>query len=667
MHIAPLPALRAAPSMEDRPVRAAALSLAELSFGGADLFAHPGGIGLTVAFVSPHLDFADVTRRLKERLPPGTPMVAVSTAGELVGESTSAYCATGDSWDRVVVQTYSRDVIGGVSIHAVPLPNQDIRRGGPAISHDQRLARLRDSLEAIRVPFPLDHRRVLALTFVDGLSHAENHLMEAVYGSGRFPVLFLGGSAGGKFDFRHTWLFDGERVLEDHALLVFTQVGEGYRFGVLKSQNFQRTATRFVVADADPDRRVVRSVIDPDTLQTMPFVTALARALDCRPEQVENRLGRRTFGVEVGGDLFVRSIAALDVEAGSAAFFCDVAFGDTLILLEAGDFVASTRADYQRFLQGKPQPVGALFNDCVLRRLNNAGALDNLNVFAGVPLAGFSTFGEMFGININQTLTAVFFFPDTGQFADDLIDRFPAHYAGFQQYFLSRHLRRAEVLSSIRARLLDMSLSATEATMGLIEDVAEASRQTEALGAELGKVKHGIVRQAQTMDQQAELKVVLGNDLENVAQEVHMIDGVLSVMAKITAQTRLLALNATIEAARAGEAGKGFAVVAGEVKNLADDTRKALERSRNCLDGLTASAGALSDRMEGAKGAMEAASRAGQDLVGSIEAALVRALDARAGVLKNVEAIGEHRSVIDDVLSRSREVHLLEKIAGGSG
>ncbi|MBP0574955.1 hypothetical protein J8J27_30020, partial [Mycobacterium tuberculosis] len=83
----------------------------------------------------------------------------------------------------------------------------------------------------------IDAHDTFALTFVDGLSMSESYLMEAAYTEGRFPCLFVGGSAGGKLDFKRTALFDGTRVLENHAVIAFVKMAPGMRYAAMKSQN----------------------------------------------------------------------------------------------------------------------------------------------------------------------------------------------------------------------------------------------------------------------------------------------------------------------------------------------------------------------------------------------------------------------------------------------
>ena len=68
-----------------------------------------------------------------------------------------------------------------------------------------------------------------------------------------------------------------------------------------------------------------------------------------------------------------------------------------------------------------------------------------------------------------------------------------------------------------------------------------------------------------------------------LAQKTQAIGEINALITDVAEQTHLLALNAAIEAARAGEHGRGFSVVAGEVKSLAEQSKKATVQVRQIL------------------------------------------------------------------------------------
>lgn len=82
------------------------------------------------------------------------------------------------------------------------------------------------------------------------------------------------------------------------------------------------------------------------------------------------------------------------------------------------------------------------------------------------------------------------------------------------------------------------------------------------------------------------------------SQKVKEIDTLTEEILAISSQTNLLALNASIEASRAGEAGRGFAVVADEIRELADDSRQAVDQIRKVTEDVVHSVAFLSESAE---------------------------------------------------------------------
>lgn len=420
-----------------------------------DLLFHGTPAALVLAYISSRVDFNDTIMRLQALC--GTiPLIAVSTAGGLYApqQGDALYISTATQPDSVVLQIFPPDLFQEMQIISVSLHNHDIRNGSFTMNASTRIASIARELEHIEPAFIIDARDTVALTFIDGLSCCESYFMEAIYASNKFPCMFVGGSSASKLDFKHSYIYNGSRILENHAVVILLKLAHGRSYSVLKTQNFKEEDISFEVAEADTDRRTIYAIYDSETGAKHPAAHYIAKVLGVSVAGLADYFKRKTFGIRIGRAYYCRSISGINPATGAITFYCDVNPGDHLFLSQAVDLEAYTQSEVEAFLSSRPPALGAILNDCSLRRVNNDLDQQPLNSCWPLPVAGFSTFGEIFGINVNQTLSALVFFDSSGDpyWVDPFVQEFPLYYASYSGYFALRREQARSNLALVQTR-----------------------------------------------------------------------------------------------------------------------------------------------------------------------------------------------------------------------
>ncbi len=127
----------------------------------------------------------------------------------------------------------------------------------------------------------------------------------------------------------------------------------------------------------------------------------------------------------------------------------------------------------------------------------------------------------------------------------------------------------------------------------------------------------------------------IAQQIVNLSDQTGQITTVSELVADLASQTNMLALNAAVEAARAGEQGKGFSVVAGEIRKLADQSKKSADKINALADDIqTAINRTVMVTDEGTKTVNE-----GIDLAQSTAATFAGVTDAINNVFLNSQQI----------------------------
>ena len=554
-----------------------------------ELYDVPGGPAVVLGFVSADLSMDDVARAVQSVSPPDVKFLLMTTCGELTrtAGAHSYYMEAKDGRAKVLLQVFSKRMIAQTYMMTLPLHNEDMKRGEVTLTPAERVAKITADVRAERIPFPVRFDDTFAFVYVDGVSACESFVLRALYDAESLPCPYIGGSAGGALDFSHTYIYNGSQVLENHAVVLVVKLADDYRYSVFKTQAAEETGEKWTVIGSDATFRTVDTVANAqgrpvpltDVLMDYLHVSDIAALTDA--------LADYTFATHIGNQFYIRSLQRIDEAAKRMHFFCDITAGEELFLMRRAHFIETLKSDYAGFAKGKPAPIGVVMNDCILRRLTFAGELAGADLFDGISVTGYSAFGEIAGLHINETLTAIFFYQISGgSFYDGYMDRFPSVYALCQKSFLEHDIARLQIIDKLKDGIMgEFHVYRSEMT-GMAKTMAQIGESAESVSALIDKLSGGLGGQGDMTKELLGRNAEITPKLERLTESTKKIEQVMNMITEISAQINLLALNAAIEAARAGEMGRGFAVVAGEVRKLSENTRERLEASDEAISAL---------------------------------------------------------------------------------
>jgi hypothetical protein len=334
-------------------------------------------------FATPALNPVELGAELKREFG-GVPSLGCTTAGEL--DSTAVLDGS------VVLMACDADVVEQAAVAAVA----DVHRPESVAQALGQIAQQACSSSA-----EADPSHYLGLVLHDGLSGAEEAVMEAL--SSRTNIPFVGGSAGDGGKFERTHVFTNFVAQSGTSGLALLKLRRPYR--ILKTQSFRILDPVLTVTDADESRRTVRS------FNGRPAAQEYARVLNTTVQSLPTYFRSHPVGLLIGNDEpYVRSPQQL--RGTDVVFYCHVKPGMDLRLLESRDIVEDTERDLKRELAAMGACRGIINFNCILRtqELMQQRACEAYSaLFRDIPAIGFSTYGESYIGHINQTATMVLF------------------------------------------------------------------------------------------------------------------------------------------------------------------------------------------------------------------------------------------------------------------
>jgi hypothetical protein len=336
---------------------------------------------MVMFFASSCYDASTISRAMKEAFPAAT-VIGCSTAGEIV---------TGKMLkESLVAMAFSAEVISDVAVGVMT-----------GIAGNPTSPKVADTFKSFEAYYgvgmrDMDFTRYVGLILVDGLSSAEEKIMDSI--GDLTNVLFIGGSAGDDLKFARTFVYVDGEAYANAAILALVKPAKG--FEIVKTQSFRSSGKCLVATEVN---EAAREVISFDGI---PAAQAYANALGLSAEEAPNRFMDHPLGLVAGDEIFVRS--PQQVKDGKMVFYCNVLKGMELSVLNSTNIIEDTEKAIKEKTTAAQGVAGIINFNCILRtlELESKGLTEAYGkIFTDVPTIGFSTYGEEYLGHINQTAT----------------------------------------------------------------------------------------------------------------------------------------------------------------------------------------------------------------------------------------------------------------------
>ncbi|WLR50409.1 methyl-accepting chemotaxis protein [Bacillus tianshenii] len=202
----------------------------------------------------------------------------------------------------------------------------------------------------------------------------------------------------------------------------------------------------------------------------------------------------------------------------------------------------------------------------------------------------------------------------------------------------------SEGVSTAAEQLTASVEDVAKAAVGVAENTENTVQQANKGQEVIENSLKGFLTMADDFMDMKEKISTLSDEMKKVADVVQFIRGVAE-------QTNLLALNASIEAARAGEQGKGFAVVAEEVRKLAEETTKSVNKITETMQGIVKEAVDVGDMSNNMSNQLNTRVEQAQDSLSAIDQ-IVTNIQSIGKEINNIAAISEEQSVATEDISK---------------